>query len=113
MPVLSRAEGLYALFRHNGRESYGVIEGDSVSPFDGDLFGPRTPAGASLPLSAVGLLAPIRPGKILAAAVNYPSHVPSARTVLKQDEPPAIPQFFLKPSSSIIRPDEAIVLPES
>jgi 2-keto-4-pentenoate hydratase/2-oxohepta-3-ene-1,7-dioic acid hydratase in catechol pathway len=57
-------------------------------------------------------MAPIaRPGKILAAAVNYQSHVPSGRTVLKQDEAPAIPQLFLKPSSSIIGPGDTIILP--
>ena len=32
--------------------------------------------------------------------------------ITKQDEPPAIPQLFLKPSSSVIGPDETIVLPE-
>jgi len=103
---------LYARFRHNGRESYGVVGGDSVTPFESDLFGSKAPAGAAISLSTVELLAPVRPGKILAAAVNYPSHVTSARAVLKQDEAPAIPQLFLKPSSSIIGHGEAIVLPE-
>ena len=48
---------------------------------------------------------------ILAAAVNYQSHVPSGRSVLKDDDAPSVPQLFLKPSSSVIGPDDTIVLP--
>jgi 2-keto-4-pentenoate hydratase/2-oxohepta-3-ene-1,7-dioic acid hydratase in catechol pathway len=78
----------------------------------GDLFAGSTPAGDPIPLSDVRILSPVeRPGKILAAAVNYQSHVPSGSTVLKSDGAPSIPQLFLKPSSSIIGPAETIVLP--
>ena len=103
---------LYARFRHAGAVSYGIVEGDSVAPMAGGLFGEHMPAGPSLPLAGVTLLAPVVPPKILAAAVNYPSHVPSARAVVPGEEPPAVPQLFLKPSSAVIGPDEAIVLPE-
>lgn len=103
---------LFARFRHQNRESYGVLEDERLSPFEGDLFGERRPAGDSIPLSEVALLAPLFAGKILAAAINYRSHVSSGRAVLKQNEAPVIPQLFLKPASSIIGPGETIVLPE-
>ena len=51
------------------------------------------------------------PSNILAAAVNYHSHVPSGKSVLKDDEAPSVPQLFFKPSSSVIGPEETIVLP--
>ena len=102
---------LYARFRTGDRESYGVIEGDRLRPITGDLFGEHATLGESVPLSDVTLLAPLRPAKILAAAVNYHSHVPSGRAVLKQDEPPVIPQLFFKPSSSVVGPGDTIVLP--
>ena len=103
---------LFARFKHNGAVSYGIVEGDRVTPVEGGLFGDQRPSGAAVALSAVELLAPVAPYKILAAAVNYPSHVPSARAVIDRDEAPAVPQLFLKPSSSVIGTGAAIVLPE-
>ena len=102
---------LYCHFEHDGRTSYGVVEGDTVTLLDGDLFGDKRPSGKAIPLSDVRLLAPVEPRTILAAAVNYQSHVPSGRTVLKDDGAPSIPQLFLKPTSSVIGPEETIILP--
>jgi 2-keto-4-pentenoate hydratase/2-oxohepta-3-ene-1,7-dioic acid hydratase in catechol pathway len=102
---------LYCRFQHEGVISHGVVDGDRVTPMAGDLFGDYESGSRPLPLSDVQLLAPVMPRKILAAAVNYQSHVPSGSTVLKDEGAPAIPQLFLKPSSSIIGPAETIVLP--
>jgi 2-keto-4-pentenoate hydratase/2-oxohepta-3-ene-1,7-dioic acid hydratase in catechol pathway len=102
---------LLCRFQHAGAVRYGILEGDSVQPIDGDLFGDRRPSGDSVPLSDVRLLAPVVPRTILAAAVNYQSHLPTGRAVLKEDQAPDIPQLFLKPASSVIGPGETIVLP--
>jgi 2-keto-4-pentenoate hydratase/2-oxohepta-3-ene-1,7-dioic acid hydratase in catechol pathway len=103
---------LYCRFEHRGEASFGIVEGDRVQPLSGDLFAGPKPSGDAIPLADVKLLAPIqRPGKILAAAVNYQSHVPSGRTVLKSDDAPSVPQLFLKPSSSVVGPGDTIVLP--
>lgn len=102
---------LYCRFQHEGSISHGVVDDDRVTPIAGDLFGAYKSGSRSLPLSEVRLLAPVVPRKILAAAVNYQSHVPSGSSVLKDDGAPAIPQLFLKPSSSIIGPGDTIVLP--
>lgn len=103
---------LYARFRHRDFEGYGVVRDDRVQPLEGDLFGEHRPAGEMLPLQSVRLLAPVaRPGKILAAAVNYPSHVAGSQAMTGLSEAPKRPELFLKPSSSIIGPEEAIVLP--
>jgi len=103
----------YVRFRQGGRELHGTIDDDEISAIEGDIFASHRASGETLPLSRVKLLAPIpRPGKILAAAVNYRSHAPSGSVVTKQDEPPSIPQLFLKPSSSVIGPEDTIVLPE-
>jgi 2-keto-4-pentenoate hydratase/2-oxohepta-3-ene-1,7-dioic acid hydratase in catechol pathway len=102
----------YVRFRDGERETYGTLEGDRVSVIGGDIFAPGEPTGETLALSEIKLLAPVpRPGKILAAAVNYGSHAQGASLITKQEEPPAIPQLFLKPSSSVIGPEETIVLP--
>lgn len=102
---------LFARFRHRDTVSYGIVEGDRITAIEGDLFGDRKRAGAALLLADVQLLAPVIPPKVLAAAVNYPSHVTSAKAIVNRDEAPSVPQLFLKPSSSVIGPEEAIVLP--
>jgi 2-keto-4-pentenoate hydratase/2-oxohepta-3-ene-1,7-dioic acid hydratase in catechol pathway len=98
-------------FQHGDLIRYGVLEENSVLPFEGDLFGDRRPAGESILLTEVRLLAPVVPRTILAAAVNYQSHLPSGRSVLKDDDAPDIPQLFLKPASSVVGPGDTIVLP--
>lgn len=104
---------LFVRFRDGDRTRYGILRGDEVEALKGDLFEDVGGSGVTLALAKVKLLAPVsRPGKILAAAVNYQSHAPSGSVITKQDEPPAIPQLFLKPSSSVIGPDETIELPE-
>jgi 2-keto-4-pentenoate hydratase/2-oxohepta-3-ene-1,7-dioic acid hydratase in catechol pathway len=103
---------LFCRFRHNGEESHGVVEDDRVTPLTGDLFGAYELRPGSIALGKVELLPPVDPRNILAAAVNYQSHVPSGRTVLKDDEAPSVPQLFLKPSSSVIGPGGTIILPE-
>ena len=103
---------LYCRFRHTGTTHTGIIEGNVVRPLEGDLFAEHDIGGNEYALAEIELLAPVQPWTILAAAVNYQSHVPSGRTVLKDDEAPSIPQLFLKPASSVIGPEDTIVLPE-
>jgi 2-keto-4-pentenoate hydratase/2-oxohepta-3-ene-1,7-dioic acid hydratase in catechol pathway len=103
---------LFARFQHGRSEGYGLVEGGRLTPLEGDLFGEHRPSGEALPLDAVRLLAPVaRPGKVLAAAVNYPSHVAGSQAMTGLAEAPKKPELFLKPSSSIIGPEETIVLP--
>ena len=104
---------LYVRFREGDRTQYGILRVDEIEVLKGDLLSDADRSGETLPLSKVRLLSPVpQPGKILAAAVNYQSHAPSGSVITKQDEAPAIPQLFLKPSSSVVGPDETIVLPE-
>ncbi len=103
---------LYARIRAGASESYVVREGDLLNLVSGDIFGEHEVTSESVPLAGVSLLAPVIPRTILAAAVNYPSHVPSAKAVIDKDEAPPIPQLFLKPTSSVIGPGDTIVLPE-
>src|SRR3989337_2401881 len=103
---------LFARLRHGDFEGYGLVEDGRVQPLEGDLFGEHLPSGEALPLDSVRLLAPVaRPGKILAAAVHYPSRGPGSQAMTGLSEAPKKPELFLKPSSSIAGPEETIVLP--
>lgn len=101
----------YCRFEHDGQPVYGAIDGNTVRRLSGDPFGDHEPAGSAIAMDSVRLLAPVVPRKVLAAAVNYQSHVPSGSAVLKDGEAPAVPQLFLKPSSSVIGPGDTIVIP--
>lgn len=102
---------LFAHFRHGDTESYGLVEGGRLRPLQGDMFGEHRLLDETVSLDSVLLLAPVRPGKILAAAVNYPSHVAGSQRVTGMAEAPPEPALFLKPSSSVIGSEGTIVLP--
>ena len=62
-------------------------------------------------LDAVRLLAPLdRPGKILAAAGNFQAHVDEGGGN-KVDTSRRTPRVFIKPATTLIGPDEPVVLP--
>ena len=85
-----------------------IVEQDGLCRWlVGDLFGEWT-AGGEIPGGLAGqrVLAPVVPSKIVAVALNYKAHA------TEQGKPlPPEPLFFLKPSTSVIGPGEAIELP--
>ena len=97
----------FARFRYGRRRGYALVEGDLLRPIVGSPFGAWRSAEESVPLSRVRLLAPVRPSKILAVALNYRSHLQQ----FDQSAAPPNPELFLKPPSAAIGPEEAIVLP--
>jgi 2-keto-4-pentenoate hydratase/2-oxohepta-3-ene-1,7-dioic acid hydratase in catechol pathway len=102
----------YCRFLSAAGPVHGVIEGDRIVPVEGDIFSEYARIeGDAVSLKGAQLLAPVIPRKVLAAAVNYQSHVPSGKAVLKDGEAPGVPQLFLKPSSSLIGPEDDIILP--
>ncbi len=88
----------------NGQTSYGLVEGESVTPIEGGLFGARRPAGNSLPLSSVRLLAPVVPRLMLAVALNYPSHLGTAVASPR-------PELFVKGNNTLANPNDEIPMP--
>ena len=94
----------YVRYTHEGQESYGILEGDTVRELVGDIFSEPTPSGKTIKLSEVHLLAPCKPTKVIAVGLNYRSHIGN-RPV------PEYPGLFAKYPSSIIGQDENIVIP--
>jgi 2-keto-4-pentenoate hydratase/2-oxohepta-3-ene-1,7-dioic acid hydratase in catechol pathway len=84
----------------------GIIEGNEVYEILGDLWGRRERAGHSWQLNSVKLLPPCTPSKIVCVGRNYLEHAKELK-----NEVPKEPLIFLKPPSSIVGPDEPIVLP--
>ena len=72
---------------------------------EGSIFGAWTP-GAELPTPG-RLLAPVEPSKIVAVGLNYRDHA------MERGKPlPEEPLLFIKPSTAVIGPFEAIVYPK-
>jgi 2-keto-4-pentenoate hydratase/2-oxohepta-3-ene-1,7-dioic acid hydratase in catechol pathway len=96
-----------ARFYYQDRELYGVVDGDQVKVIDGNIFGSYTITEEALPLTAVKVLAPVKPSKVVGVGLNY-------RAVAKDKgvDFPAEPILFLKPPSSIIGPDDSVILSE-
>lgn len=67
--------------------------------------------GAGVPIGSVTLLAPMaRPPKLLAAAGNYQAHIVEGGAA-PVDKSNKVPKLFLKPSTSVAAPGEAIPMP--
>lgn len=85
---------------------YGWIYEDRVGPIDGSIFDDYRRLEATMPLSAVTLLAPVVPSKIICIGRNFADHAREQGL-----DVPEIPLLFLKPPSSIIGPGAAIEIP--
>ena len=95
----------FVRYEHQGKTSYGILDGAVISQIQGGLFGGGTQTAARIGLNEVRLLWPCEPSKILAVGLNYKSHL--------GDRPaPAKPELFWKPISCLLEPDGKIVIPE-
>jgi len=96
--------------------AYGVVEGESgqpqtISELHGHPFG-IDPSGVRLtgqryPLAEVRLLAPVLPSKVVAIGRNYADHIREMGAAQLPQEP----VLFLKPSTSVTGPGDAIKYP--
>jgi 2-keto-4-pentenoate hydratase/2-oxohepta-3-ene-1,7-dioic acid hydratase in catechol pathway len=103
---------LIARFTTGEDPRYAVVDGEPgqevLHEIVGDpLYTPVKPTGESLPLDEVRLLAPVIPrSKVIGIGKNYAAHAAEMG-----GEPPSEPLVFLKPNTSVIGPDDPIVLP--
>ncbi|MCW3819983.1 fumarylacetoacetate hydrolase family protein [Micromonospora sp. DR5-3] len=103
-----------ARFAHAKGMSFGVVEGEpeagpqglTIAEIDGHPFGQIQFSGARWALSDVRLLSPILPSKVVCVGRNYAEHAAEHGS-----DVPKEPLLFLKPSTSVIGPRDAIRLP--
>jgi len=95
---------LYCLDHHGSPRH--VIEHDGQARLlEGDVFD-QYELGAGVPLEGAALLPPVRPSKIVAIGLNYKDHAAEMNKPL-----PPEPLMFMKPSTAVIGPGEAIRVP--
>jgi 2-keto-4-pentenoate hydratase/2-oxohepta-3-ene-1,7-dioic acid hydratase in catechol pathway len=103
-----------ARFAHASGMSFGVVDGDlgagphamTIAEIDGHPFGQIRFTAQRWALADVRLLSPILPSKVVCVGRNYADHAAEHGA-----EVPAEPLIFLKPSTAVIGPRDAIRLP--
>jgi 2-keto-4-pentenoate hydratase/2-oxohepta-3-ene-1,7-dioic acid hydratase in catechol pathway len=83
-----------------------ILENGTVREISGEIWGERKPTGRTWPASAVKFVPPSWPSKIICMAKNYMDHAAEMNA-----ETPKSPIIFSKPPSSIIAPEDPVVLP--
>lgn len=96
----------FVRFQHGTTPAYGVVDGDEVAVIEPHPFTAFETTGERVSLEGLRLLAPVIPSKVVCVGKNYADHAAEMSS-----EVPEFPLLFLKPSSSVIGPDEAIRLP--
>jgi 2-keto-4-pentenoate hydratase/2-oxohepta-3-ene-1,7-dioic acid hydratase in catechol pathway len=96
----------FALRNDASPVSYGIVEDDTVREITSAPWTSWTRGHCSWALADIRFLAPVEPRKIVCVGRNFAAHAAELG-----NEVPKEPLIFLKPSSSIIGPDEPIVLP--
>jgi 2-keto-4-pentenoate hydratase/2-oxohepta-3-ene-1,7-dioic acid hydratase in catechol pathway len=88
---------------------WGIFEDGKIHKINSDPTGDYKTTGVYYAPSAIRLLAPVQPSKIVCVGLNYKEHVKESQSA---DEVPEEPVLFLKPPSSLIGPGERIIYPE-
>jgi 2-keto-4-pentenoate hydratase/2-oxohepta-3-ene-1,7-dioic acid hydratase in catechol pathway len=86
---------------------FGAIQDDHVTELSAAPWEKWSFTARRLPVAQVRLLAPVSPSKIVCVGRNYAAHAAELG-----NEVPKEPMIFLKPPSSIVGPDDSIVLPK-
>jgi len=86
---------------------YGLLESDHIREVSGTPWLRWSETLTDWALRDVRLVAPCEPGKILCIGRNYAAHAAELGNPMPKES-----MLFMKPSSAMIGPEEAIVLPQ-
>ena len=94
----------FVRYRDQGRQVYGILDGETIHELEGDLFSAHKKTGRAVQLADVRLLAPCVPSKVIAVGLNYRSHLgnrPAAE----------YPGLFAKYPTCIVAHGDSIIMP--
>jgi 2-keto-4-pentenoate hydratase/2-oxohepta-3-ene-1,7-dioic acid hydratase in catechol pathway len=96
----------FARFEYEGEVFFGAVKDEEVSFLEGSPFDTYKETQIRHRLAEVKLLPPAVPTKIVCIGLNYRDHIEEIGAKV-----PERPHFFLKPPSSIIGHEDAIIFP--
>jgi 2-keto-4-pentenoate hydratase/2-oxohepta-3-ene-1,7-dioic acid hydratase in catechol pathway len=104
--AVAQTQTRYVRYEASGRTAWGILEGETIRELQGSIFAATAPkpSGRTLKLSEVKLLAPAEAKKVIAAGLNYKSHI--------GDQSPAkYVGLFAKFPTSLIGHNDNIIYP--
>lgn len=94
-------------FRYRKKIIFGILKEEFLFPLKGSIFRDFRIDDSPIPVGEVKLLAPVVPSKIIGIGANYRDHAQEMGRPLPEE-----PLIFLKPSTAVIGPEEAICHPD-
>lgn len=94
-------------YQKHGEIFYGKLESEEIFPIEGDVFGDFRLRSQPIKREEVRLLAPVNPPNIIAIGLNYRKHAQESGLAY-----PEKPVIFLKATSSLIGPEDKIIIPQ-
>src|SRR5918994_1273858 len=104
-PASAQSLTRYVKYETAGRVAWGVVEGDTIRELQGNVFDGGAPGGRTLKLADVKLLAPAEAKKVIAAGLNYRSHI-------GEQAPAKYVGLFAKMPTSLVGHGADIVYPD-
>jgi len=93
-------------YEKSGSVFFGNLQDENIYPIEGDVFGDFKIKFPSIKRGEVKLLAPVNPPNIIAIGLNYKKHADEIGFTYPEE-----PAIFLKATSSIIGPEDKIIIP--
>lgn len=95
-------------FEHAGKTGFGKLQDDTITVYQGDMFGNPSASSQTLALSAVKLLTPTQPTKMIAIWNNFHALATKLNAAIPKE-----PLFLIKTSNSFLAGGEIIRWPKS
>ena len=95
-------------FRAGGRERFGVLTGDKVQAYEGEMFGEKQAGGEEFAVDAIEWLTPTRPSKMIGLWNNFRAAAEKNGNAI-----PPEPLYFIKGANSYCAHGQPIIAPAS
>ena len=96
-----------ARFIYKRNTCYGVVEGHSVRLIDGSISRDFKITDKKVNISSIEILPPVKPAKVICVGLNYKDHAKELNMPIPDE-----PIIFLKPATSVIGHNQAVMYPE-
>ena len=103
-PAAAQALTHYVKYEAAGRVAWGLLEGETIRELQGNVFDGARPSGRTLKLAEVKLLPPAEATKVIAAGLNYRSHI-------GEQTPAKYVGLFAKLPTSLVGHEADIIYP--
>jgi 2-keto-4-pentenoate hydratase/2-oxohepta-3-ene-1,7-dioic acid hydratase in catechol pathway len=95
-------------FRAGGVERFGVLAGDKVQAYEGEMFGEKRASGEEFAVDAIEWLTPTRPSKMIGLWNNFRAAAEKNGNAI-----PPEPLYFIKGANSYCAHGQAVIQPAS